>query len=62
MEEPGVMSREAAEVLRQAAWDGDRVARRLLDDLGGPRWPWRVAEDLSVPWVIRQAQQRVVLD
>lgn len=60
--EPGILTLEAAEVLRAAAWDGDTVARRLLADMGGPRWPWRVAEDLSVPWVIRQAQRRVVPD
>ena len=54
--EPGILSMEAAEVLRQAASDGDRVSRRLLGDLGSPRWPWRVAEDLSVPRIIREAQ------
>jgi len=55
--EPGILTREAIDELRQAAWDGDGVARRLLGDLSGPRWPWRVTEDLSVPWVIREAQR-----
>lgn len=58
MPEPGVMSHETAEILREAAWGGDKAARRLPDDLGGPRWPWRVAEDLHTPQVIREAQRR----
>jgi len=53
---------EAAEVLRAAAWDGDMAARRLLSDLSGPRWPWRVAEDLPVPQIIREAQRRPFQD
>jgi hypothetical protein len=52
------MSHETAEILREAAWGGDKAARRLPDDLGGPRWPWRVAEDLHTPQVIREAQRR----
>ena len=56
--EPGVLSQEAAEVLRGAAWDGDRAARRLLGDLGGGPWPWSVAEDPWVPQIIREAQRR----
>ena len=51
------LSREAYEVLLQAAQDGDRAARKLLLDLGDPRWPWRVAEDLHVPAIIREAQR-----
>jgi hypothetical protein len=52
------LSREAYEVLLlAAAQDGDTAARRLLVELRDPRWPWRVAEDPSVPWVIREAQR-----
>ena len=60
--EPGILSQEAAEALRQAAWDGNAEARRLLEDLGGGPWPWRVAEDLHTPQVIREAQRWPLLD
>jgi hypothetical protein len=56
--EPGILTREAVEVLKQAAWDGDRVARMLLGDLGGGPWPWSVAEDPGTPQIIREAQRR----
>lgn len=56
--EPGILTEEAAEVLRAAARDGDPAARRLLGDLSGPRWPWTVAEDPWVPQIIREAQRR----
>jgi hypothetical protein len=48
------LSREACEVLLQAARDGNRAARRLLADLGGPPED----EDLPVPACIRAAQLR----
>jgi hypothetical protein len=55
--EPGILSQEAAEVLRAAAWDGDKAARMLLGNLSAPPWPWIVAEDPWVPKIIREAQR-----
>jgi hypothetical protein len=60
--ESGILTQEAAEVLREAAKDGDRAARRLLGDLSGPPWPWSVAEDSWTPQVILEAQRRPFLD
>jgi hypothetical protein len=54
------LSREAYEVLLQAVQDGDNAARRLLGDLGGPRWPWSVAED-PCPQIIREARRRPIV-